>query len=115
MSRKKRRADPSMNNPVLIGSVGRQLVTRNGAAPYLHKLMTLAIKLNLFFCMSSPKICRVSAMNVAFRILLLNWIHVILMSVCSAKRGGWNFKIALSPQQGAACFLQAGMNGKELV
>ena len=36
MSRKKRRADPSMNNPVLIGSVGRQLVTRNGAAPYLH-------------------------------------------------------------------------------
>ena len=36
MSRKKRRANPSMNNPVLIGSVGRQLVIRNGAAPYLH-------------------------------------------------------------------------------
>ena len=33
---KKRRANPSMNNPVLIGSVGRQLVIRNGAAPYLH-------------------------------------------------------------------------------
>ena len=36
MSREKRRANPSMNNPVLIGSVGRQLVIRNGAAPYLH-------------------------------------------------------------------------------
>ena len=53
MSRKKRRANPSMNNPVLIGSVGRQLVTRNGAAPYLHttndaSLQTEFILLHVF-------------------------------------------------------------------
>ena len=107
MSRKKRRANPSMNNPVLIGSVGRQLVTRNGAAPYLHttndaSLQTEFILLHVFTKNS-------------FKILLLNWIYVILMYVCSVKRGGWNFKIALSPHLGAAFFLQAGMNGKELV
>ena len=54
-------------------------------------------------------------MNVAFKILLLNWTYVILMYVCAVKRGGWNFKIALSPHQGATFFLQAGMDGKELV
>ena len=54
-------------------------------------------------------------MNVAFKILLLNWIYVILIYVCTVKRGGWSVKIALLPHQGAAFFLQAGMNGKELV
>ena len=36
MARKKRKANLSMRNLVLMGSVGRQVVTRNGTAPYLH-------------------------------------------------------------------------------
>ena len=51
-------------------------------------------------------------MNVVFKILLLNVIHVILIFVWRVKLGGWSDKIALVPHQGPA-FLLAGGQGRK--